>query len=136
LGKNIWNLPFVYVYERSDFIVKLYGANIYPETIRKALQKLEFSQLLTGKFTIIIKFDRQYNQYLEINIELKKNIPSNLKLGKYVQNIIVELLLEENSEYRSNYGEMPKRQIPKIVFWKYEDPTYFKPGVKQKWVKK
>jgi phenylacetate-CoA ligase len=32
-------LPFVYVYERSDFSTKLYGAIIYPEYIKRGIQK-------------------------------------------------------------------------------------------------
>lgn len=135
LGASIWNLPFVYVYERSDFIVKLYGANIYPETIRKSLQEAELSQLLTGKFTMQIIFDEHHNQFLEINIELKKNVSSSFELEKDIQRIIVAKLLRENSEYKSNYTHTRTRQIPKIVLWPYEDKTYFSPGVKQKWVK-
>ena len=34
---TIWRLPFVYVYERSDFSVSFYAFQIYPETIKRAL---------------------------------------------------------------------------------------------------
>ncbi len=136
LGKGIWNLPFVYVYERSDFIVKLYGANIYPETVRKSLQENELVSSITGKFTMQIQFDKSHTQYLEVNVELKQSIKETRKLKKNIQKIVVNYLLRENSEYRSNYKESPRRQTPKILLWTYEHPHFFRPGVKQQWVKK
>jgi phenylacetate-CoA ligase len=134
IDDTIWHLPFVYVYERSDFIVKLYGANIYPDTVKKSLQSKVIYTLTTGKFTMRIKHDAKNNQYLEINIELKNGVKPSDKLSSLLQQTIVSALLKENSEYRSNYTESPQRQIPAIVLWRYEDPTFFRPGVKQKWV--
>lgn len=136
LEETLWNLPFVYVYERNDFIVKLYGANIYPDSIRRVLQQTEYNNNLTGKFTLEIGFDTEQNQYLLINIELEPNVNPSKDIEEKIKNEIVKTLLEENSEYRSNYKEIPARQIPKIVFWPYEDPTYFSSGGKQKWIKK
>ena len=130
-----WNLPYVYVYERRDFVVKLYGANVYPETIRNVLHADQFASILTGKCTLIIKYDRRQNQYLEINIEMKFGASPNKQLEKELSQAIVEKLLQENSEYRSNYRESAKRQQPKVVLWPFEDQRHFSVGGKQKWVK-
>ena len=136
IDDSITNLPFVYVYERSDFIVKLYGANIYPETIRKALEDQDLQNYITGKFTLVIKNDVKQNQYLEINIELQPGITKEPNLEKKLGQLVVSQLLKDNSEYRSNYSEVPRRQIPKIVLWDYESPQYFSSSGKQKWIKK
>lgn len=133
---TIMNLPFVYVYERADFVVKLYGANIYPETIRKALQHTDLTESVTGRFTMMIQFDKRHNQFLELNVELKHMVKKSNELKRDIQEIIVHRLLKENSEYKSNYKEAPQRQMPEIVLWEYENPLYFQSGVKQKWVKK
>jgi len=132
----IWHLPLVYVYERLDFTVKLYGANIYPDTVRRAIQGDIFGNSLTGKFTMASKFNSKQDQYLEVNIELKSQVNETKKLKDALQKEIVTYLLHENSEYKSNYKEAQKQQLPKIVLWRYEDPTHFSPGGKQKWVKK
>jgi len=55
LKKEIYSLPFVYLYARSDFAVVFYGANIYPGEIRHALDREELSHWITGKFTMIRK---------------------------------------------------------------------------------
>ncbi len=136
IDKTIWNLPFVYVYERSDLSVSLYGANIYPETIKKVLQNRDLEESLTGRFTMLIQYDDHQSQYLEINIELKPGIKQSGLLRKKVQGLIVNILLKDNAEYRNNYESMGEKVFPKIVFCPYEDKAYFKSGGKQKWVKR
>lgn len=136
IEKTVWKLPFVYVYERSDFSVSFYAFQIYPETIRKALSHKQLEKNVTGKFTLLVKFDEKQNQFLEVNVELKAHIKSSIDLQKNIQKIIVDQLAQDSSEYRKTLHEIPDRVIPQIIFWDYEDPTYFKPGIKQKWVKK
>jgi len=132
---TMWKLPFVYVYERNDFSVSFYALQIYPETVRKALQAKEFRQDVTGKFTMLVKFDKRQNQYLEINVELKPRREDRGALRDRIEKAITEKLLKENSEYQKTYSEISDRARPKVVFWAYESPLYFMPGTKQRWVK-
>lgn len=136
LSNVLFNLPFVYVFERDDFTVKLYGANIYPETIRKSLLKQQINESVTGKFTMSIELDGNKDQYLQVHIELKKDIEKSPELLAMIQETMVETLLNENSEYRSNFSQDPVRLKPQISLWDYEHEMYFKPGGKQKWTKK
>lgn len=136
IADTVWNLPFVFVHERSDFIVKLCGANIYPETIRRALSEQSLLSSLTGKFTLIAKFDQNQDQYLEINIELKSKIKKKDNLKKIVTDKIVQFLLRENSEYQYLYAHIPLHQVtPKVILWEYNAKEHFRSGGKQKWVK-
>jgi phenylacetate-CoA ligase len=130
-------LPFVYVYERLDFSTTLYGLQIYPDTIREVLLKLPFNEFLTGKLTLETKFDGSQNQFLEINLELQKGKDTpNEVLRSELLNAIVGNLQKKNSEYNELHKHLRERAIPKLVFWEAENPEYFKPGAKQKWVKK
>ncbi|OGE75532.1 MAG: hypothetical protein A3C85_03610 [Candidatus Doudnabacteria bacterium RIFCSPHIGHO2_02_FULL_48_21] len=133
--QHIYQLPFVYVYERTDLSTKLYGAIIYPEHIRESLQHHILEDFVTGKFTMLTKHDKKHNQYLEINLELKPRVKETHDLTEIVKKIIVENLLEKNAEYKNNAQLLEERVEPKVVFWDHEHPTYFKPGGKQKWVK-
>lgn len=136
IKKAITELPFVYVYERDDFSTKLYGAIVYPEHIKHAVQHPSLEDFLTGKFTMITQHDENQNQFLEINTELRSgaNLSENTK--NTIRDLVVKNLLEKNAEYRNNYTMMPDKVIPKIIFWEYEHPLHFKPGAKQKWIKK
>lgn len=138
LQKKIWNLPLVYLYERSDFTVSIYSVNIYPNSILKALQEKKFDNLITGKFHMFVDFDRKQNQFFKINIELRPNILIRDKIKKEVVDSVISWLNKENSEWRDFYSDpkIRKKIIPKIVYWPYQYPQYFKPGGKQKWIKK
>lgn len=136
IDATVWNLPFVHVFERSDFSVSFYAFQVYPETIRKALLDKSLSKQVTGKFTMISDFDAEGQQYLEVNVELKPDVAEDDKLSSYIQNLLVEHLLAESSEYRATHEQYGNRVYPKVVFWPYEHEQHFKPGTKQKWVKK
>ncbi len=131
-----YQLPFVYVYERADFSIKLYGATLFPEHVREALQDGLLLKKITGKFSMQTLTDKRHDQYLEINVELKPGVSESGELTERVSKKIVANLLKKNSEYANNHSSMKERVLPKIVFWPHEDPLYFKPGIKQKWVKK
>jgi hypothetical protein len=95
--------------------------------------KTPFNKFSTGKFTLITKFDTNQDQYLEINLELQKNKKVINVLKSQLLNEFVKYLRLKNSEYRELSDFLGKRSLPKLVFWSFEDPLYFKPGVKQKW---
>lgn len=134
--KTVSRLPFVYIYERTDLSTKLYGAIVFPEHVREALQERRLTSVLTGKFTLLTKFDSQHNQFLEVNIELRQKQKPSKALKYLAQNLILKNLLKRSAEYKNNYNVIPEKVTPKIIFWPYEDHLYFKPGIKQNWVKK
>lgn len=134
--KHIYELPFVYVYERNDLSTTLYGAQIYPETIRNVLLRAPFTKHLTGKFTLLTKYDNKHDQYIEINLELKKNKEATKAFSLHLNDRIVSELMKKNSEYKELSKFVGKRALPRLIFWQSEDPTHFKSGVKQQWVKK
>ncbi len=136
LGHTLWRLPFVHVYERKDFSVSFHAFQIYPETIRKALQEDELENMVTGKFTMAVRFDKGQNQFFEVNAELKAGVRPSKKVSSAIQQCVLNRLLQESSEYRETYRMKGEKVLPHIELWKYEDPTYFKPGTKQKWVLK
>lgn len=136
LAHTAWNLPFVYVYERSDFSVTFSGAQIYPEEVRRALLRGGLEHKVSGKFTMVAGYDKSANNYLEINIELKNGVQASQALVAEVTKAIVQALLKENSEYRVLYGEYKTALDPKVKLWPKSDPLYFDGIGKQKWVQK
>ncbi len=133
---TIAELPFVYVYERTDLSTKLYGGIIYPEYIKVGLQEPHLEQYITGKFTMFTKHDRKQDEYLEVNIELKEGVEASEELHQNVKKSIVHHLIEKSAEYKNNADLLPGKVEPRIVFWSHGHPTHFQTGIKQKWVKK
>ncbi|MFA5777985.1 MAG: hypothetical protein WC870_00615 [Candidatus Paceibacterota bacterium] len=137
LNDAVLKLPCVYVYERNDLSTTLYGLQIYPEIIREALLHVALHPYITGKFSMITKFDKKQDQYLEIVIETKKEIkkiPNQKK--KQALKSIIENLHKKSSEFSELEKHLGKRAHPKLVFVTHEHQDYFKPGIKQKWVRK
>jgi phenylacetate-CoA ligase len=137
-SKKILRLPFVYVYERSDFAVSLVGINIFPEYIRQALLKPMLQKYLTGKFSMQVVYDKNYNQKLQVHVELKKNVKASTKLKELIIKEVLNSLKENSTEFNhlwSTGSEKYRKQLqPDIFLYLYEDPKYFRPGVKQKWI--
>lgn len=132
----IYELPFVYVYERIDFSLKLRLRDIYPEFIRDALMHKTISKYLTGKFIMETKYDKQQNQYLEVNLEMKKDKNINNTLKKLIYKEIEHFLCKKSSG-PGGISEFKKGSpLLKLFFLPAENPIYFKPGAKQKWVQK
>jgi phenylacetate-CoA ligase len=130
----LYELPFVYVYERSDFTVKLYGAIIFPEHVKIGLQNPAHEKFITGRFTMATESDARHNEYLEINVELKRGIKEAEPLRAALVESVVKSLSVSSGEYQNNHVNMGERVTPRIVFWPHEHPKYFTPGTKQKWV--
>lgn len=134
-GIALYQLPLVYVYERSDFSTTLYGLQVYPEFIKEAVLDPIAQKWLTGKFTMLTKYDSDQNQYLEINLESKKNQkePGASEKAKILEHI-KQTLKTKSSEFRELSTHINKRELIELVFWPAGDPLYFKSGIKQKWV--
>jgi len=72
---------------------------------------------------------------MEIHCELKKGEIASNNLNQKIKKAVIKSLLSKNAEYHNNYKSIPRKVEPRITLWPNEDPLYFKPGVKQKWVK-
>ena len=134
LKDYIWKMPFVYVYERTDLSTTIYGLQIYPELVKEALISNEISKFVTGKFTMLTRYDENQDQYLEINVEMQPGVDKTIVLEKQVQEFVVKNLRDKISEYKELSNFLKDRAKPKIILWPNEHPLYFKMGIKQKWV--
>jgi len=133
IESRILKLPFVYVYDRSDHAIILRGANIYPDEIKLALHHHDLSRYLTGRFTMIKKEDAKMNEYLEINVELKKNIKESSKIVKLTTETIVQELLRTNQEFSYLHSQNNLSVQPRVVLWSYKYDLFFKQSGKQLW---
>ncbi|HYE59743.1 MAG TPA: hypothetical protein VEA18_00990 [Candidatus Kapabacteria bacterium] len=136
IASTVTQLPFVYVYERADLSVKLYGAIIYPEHVRMALQDEELEHMVTGKFTMASRNDEAQNQFLDIHVELRKEIEHRPTLLEQIEKCIIQYLLRHNSEYANMTQMTPEKARPRVTLWVYESKPYFTPGIKQQWIAK
>lgn len=134
IKNTIWNLPFVYVFERDDFVVSWYGANVYPQTIRKALQHRLLQPFCSSKFAMLIEYDKKHNQILRIHVELKAGMRPSKKLTKLCEEVIQDKLMKDNSEYRNSFNSSENATLPAITLHHNADSEFFGTGGKHKWI--
>jgi phenylacetate-CoA ligase len=133
----LYELPFVYVYERSDFATTLYGLQIYPEYLREVMLGDAVQRYCTGKFQLATKFDEKQDQYLEIQIERKRGVDE--LPGGFEQELLAAIdgaFKQKSSEFRELSAFVHDRPLVKLSFRPSGDPEFFPAGIKQKWVKK
>lgn len=134
--RELWNLPFVYVFGKSDQTVVLYGANVYPENIRKALEEGGLRQYCTGKLMMYTDSDQNKNQRLHIEIECSKGTKLTQQLTDKVTRRILETLLEVNSEYRVVHQGIGDRTVPLVHLLPYGNDRFRSKLVKHRWTRK
>lgn len=136
IDETIQYHPFVFVYERKDLAASLHGILIYPEYVKEALLDDRLSPYLTERFTMVTKNDENEDQYLEINLELQKNVQESKELAAAAKTIIQEYLVKKSSEVAEISRTKDSKSLLKIRLWQKDQPEYFSPGVKQKWTLK
>ncbi|MCU0537354.1 MAG: phenylacetate--CoA ligase family protein [Hydrococcus sp. Prado102] len=133
-NREIYPLPFVYVFGRSHFTVSYFGANIYPENVMVGLEQHEIREWVTGKFVMEVKEDDRNNRFLSIVVELGSELEASPQIERAIAMSIHTQLLRLNSEF-ANYVP-PEYQSPQITLTALGDPEYFPLGVKHRYTRK
>lgn len=132
--RGIHQLPFVYVFGRSNFTVSYFGANIYPENVTVGLEQPVIREWVTGKFVLQVKEDADQNRFLSVVVELAPNVEENEEKKSTIASSILSQLLRLNSEF-ANY--VPAEfQKPQIELKTTGDTEYFPIGVKHRYTRK
>ncbi|MEO1183894.1 MAG: phenylacetate--CoA ligase family protein [Cyanobacteria bacterium J06636_27] len=131
--RGIRNLPFVFVFGRSNFTISYFGANIYPENIKVGLEQPVISEWVTGKFVMQIQEDADKNNFLSIVVELAPKIEPSEEKKQAVANSILAQLKRLNSEF-ANYVPA-EYQTPQVRLLPMGEPQYFPQGVKHRYTR-
>jgi phenylacetate-CoA ligase len=128
--------PFVFVYERTDLSVSLHGLNIFPEFIKEGLLTKDMAVNFTERFTMATKHDIYHNQFLQVNLELRKDIKPTKELEKQAHAAITKSLKAKSSEFAEVSKSQASSKLVQVILWPNGHHRYFAPGTKQKWVEK
>lgn len=132
-----WQLPYLYLFGRSDHTVTLYGLNVYPEHIKQALEERMVSSLVSGKFQMATAYRPvNQNQYLKIDVELATHVKPKQEQEDLIRNCIVETLRRVNDEFRKLHDTLGSRAMPEVHLHPWGDEQYFALGTKQSWKKR
>lgn len=130
---RVRELPFVYVFGRSNFALSFYGANVYPENVSVGLEKSEIARHVSGKFVMQIARSAEQDPVLEIFVELASGVAPSAELERTIARSVQSELERLNSEFL-NYAPA-ERRTPLIRLRPLGDPEYFPPGVKHRYTR-
>lgn len=133
-ARGIHQLPFVYVFGRSNFTVSYFGANIYPENVTVGLEQPIIQEWVTGKFVLQVKEDTDKNRFLSIVVELAPGGEASEDKRETIASSILSQLLRLNGEF-ANYVP-PEYQTPQVTLTLTGDAEYFPIGVKHRYTRK
>jgi len=133
-GRGVNQLPFVFVFGRSNFTVSYFGANIYPENVTVGLEQPIIQEWVTGKFVLQVKEDVDKNRFLSVVVELAPGVEASEEKKGAIANSILTQLKRLNSEF-ANYVP-PEYQTPQVRLTPTGDPEYFPLGVKHRYTRK
>lgn len=132
--RGIRQLPFVYVFGRSNFTVSYFGANVYPENVSVGLEQPVIKEWVTGKFVLEVKEDSDKNRFLSVVVELAPLIEADEEKKQAIASSVLAQLLRLNSEF-ANYVP-PEYQMPIVKLALSSDPEYFPLGVKHRYTRR
>lgn len=132
-GAPLRNLPFVYVFGRSNFALSFYGANVYPENVAVGIEQPAFLAALSGKFVMQVQVDADQNPWLDIAVELLPGQSPSDTLAADVALSIQRELERLNSEFK-NYAPA-ERRFPRVRLLSHGDAECFPLGVKHRYTR-
>lgn len=132
--RGMRELPFVYVFGRSDFTISYFGANIYPENVAVGLEQPAIKEWVTGKFVLESLEDADRNRFLSVVVELAPGAGGGAQQEQAIAESILAQLRRLNSEF-ANYVPAAY-QLPRVRLAPQGDPEYFPVGVKHRYTRK
>lgn len=128
------DMPFVFVFGRSDFTVSYFGANIYPENVTVGLEQPAVSGFVTGKFVLEAVEDEDRDRHLAIAVELAPGEAADDGRREAVADAILAELLRLNSEFAAYVPAEARR--PRVELRPFGDPEQFPAGVKHRYTRR
>jgi len=132
--RGVRDLPFVYVFGRSDFTVSYFGANIYPENVTVGLERPGIHEWVTGKFVLEVLEDEDRSPFLSIAVELMPGAAGSEARAAAAAGAIEAELCRLNSEFKSYVPD--GRRTPRVKLFPAGDPGYFPVGVKHRYTRR
>ncbi|EKD90213.1 MAG: hypothetical protein ACD_31C00097G0002 [uncultured bacterium] len=120
----IWEWPFLYIFGRTGNVVKILGANIYPENIEVALYNDETNEI--NNFRLKGNTNKDGNTNFSILIELKEGIvlEKQEEMKQKYHNIFLRKLLEVNADFRGAYENDKEIADPLIEIYEFRQGPF------------
>ncbi|GIK99230.1 MAG: phenylacetate--CoA ligase [Alphaproteobacteria bacterium] len=132
--RGVRELPFVYVFGRTQFAVSFFGANVFPETVAIGLEQPEIAPQVTGKFVLQAREGLDEAPHLALAVELAPGKQAADISPEAIAEAVLAQLLRLNSEFKAYTPA--EFQRPRVTLHPAGDPEWFPPGVKHRYTRR
>lgn len=132
-AREIRELPFVFVFGRTNFAVSYFGANVYPENIAVGLEQAGVNKRITGKFVLEVQ-ERAGNPCLSVAVELAPGDAGDEQLRSDIAQSVLAHLRRLNSEYAHYVPE--SYALPEVALYAHGHAEYFPVGIKHRYTRR
>lgn len=131
--RGMRELPFVYVFGRTNFAVSYFGANVYPENIAVGLEQPGIAEHVTGKFVLHVVDVDNGNSRLAIAVELAPAKQASDAICEAIAHSVLLHVRRLNSEYAHYVPE--GYALPLVTLYEHGNPEYFPIGIKHRYTR-
>jgi phenylacetate-CoA ligase len=123
--RSVWRRPFLVVAGRTDVAVVLYGAKIYPEDLRFAIEDTRLRDRLSGSL-FASSINSGSGQTFCLALELSDGAYfDDSQLPGTIATVIQERLIQSSSEYRNSCQKLGySRNLPRVTLYRNGDPEF------------
>lgn len=121
-------MPYVYLFGRSKFMAKIYGANVYTDHVQQALDVELLQPFITGRFILGMEHSSTHDPILICRIELRKDNVASPDLVEKIKKQFITEVSQKNSEYKDALSRMNEKVHPQIILHPYGHEEYFPLG--------
>jgi phenylacetate-CoA ligase len=132
-GAPVRELPFVYVFGRSQHAVSIYGANVFVEMVRLGLERAQVREQVSGKFVMEAVEEPGGDKQLIVDVELARGVEPDAVDAERIAQAVREEVLSASGEFAAYVPRA--RQTPRVRVWTHGHPEHFPPGVKHRYVR-
>jgi len=115
-SSDLWRLPLLYIFGRSDGTITYNGANIYLENIKEAMALPEIVHTNTGQFTLSRILVENFEPKIKIVVELSHGVEISEQLHTKYEVAVISTLSRVNKEYRDQLDKLHEKATPLIEF--------------------
>lgn len=126
------HFPFVYLFGREQYMVKIYGANVYAEHVQTALTHEQLLPYLAGRYNLEASYDDVNELAFYIHAELVANVQATPDIEKLVQQIFIQEVCRMNKEYEFVVKTIGSKAYPIIRLHAAGESNLFPKGKMKK----
>lgn len=126
---------FLALHRRTDIAASFYALEIYPDSVRMALERPDIAPTVSGKFVLATRTGHHFEQTLTLCVELRAGAHPIEGYEVRLRHAVVDALERTNTAYRRLRAALGAAAEPEISLRPFASPG-FETDIKHRWTER